>query len=138
MISDMAFSLILSSPLALKTRRVWRRAADHGTRESLQLATVVRNRADSPGPQRLTIARMEGRLRRVAGTWVGELHGYHVHIANHVDGWCVWLMPGGAWTERVLRADSLADAAKLARAWIEERLRIKGPSDGQAVAGQSD
>jgi hypothetical protein len=32
-------------------------------------------------------------------------------------------MPGGAWTERVLRADSLADAAKLARAWIEERLR---------------
>ena len=49
------------------------------------------------------------------------MHGYHVHIAEHVDGWCVWLMPGGAWTERVLRADSLADAAKLARTWIEER-----------------
>ena len=32
-------------------------------------------------------------------------------------------MPGGAWTERVLRVDSLADAAKLARAWIEERLK---------------
>jgi hypothetical protein len=30
-------------------------------------------------------------------------------------------MPGGAWTERVLRADSLADGAKLARAWIEKR-----------------
>ena len=67
---------------------------------------------------------MEGRLRRVTdSTWVGELHGYHVHIAKHVDGWCVWLMPGGAWTERVLRADSLADAATLARAWIEEHLR---------------
>jgi hypothetical protein len=67
---------------------------------------------------------MEGRLRRITdSTWVGELHGYHVHIAKHVDGWCVWLQPCGQWTERVLRADSLADAAKLARAWIEERLR---------------
>jgi len=28
-------------------------------------------------------------------------------------------MPGGAWTERVLRADSLEEAAKLAKARIE-------------------
>jgi hypothetical protein len=67
---------------------------------------------------------MEGRLRRISdSTWVGELHGYHVHIAKNVDGWCVWLMPGGQWTERCLRVGSLEDGAKLARAWIEERLR---------------
>ena len=30
-------------------------------------------------------------------------------------------MPGGEWTERVMHADFLADAAKLAREWIEER-----------------
>jgi len=42
------------------------------------------------------------------------LHGYYVHIAKQR-----WLMPGGEWTERCLRVGSLADAAKLARAWIE-------------------
>jgi hypothetical protein len=32
-------------------------------------------------------------------------------------------MPGGEWTERCLRVGSLAEGAKLAREWIEERLR---------------
>jgi hypothetical protein len=60
---------------------------------------------------------MEGRLRRVNGRyWEGELHGYLVHITERGGEWFLWLMPGGAWTERVLRLDSLADAAKLARA----------------------
>jgi len=31
--------------------------------------------------------------------------------------------PGGQWTERVLRVGSLAEGAKLAREWIEERLQ---------------
>jgi hypothetical protein len=67
---------------------------------------------------------MEGRLRRVTErTWVGELHGYHVNISKHNDGWCVALLPGGQWTERVLLVDSLAEGAKLARRWIEKRLR---------------
>jgi hypothetical protein len=68
---------------------------------------------------------MEGRLRRVGRhTCVGELHGYHVHIGPCCDEWCVWLMPGGQWTERCLRVGSLADGAKLAREWIEEWLRV--------------
>jgi len=87
------------------------------------LVAIARNRHSPATVAAGTVARMEGRLRRVGGTWVGELHGYHVHIAKHLDGWCVWLMPGGAWTERVLRVDSLADGAKLARAWIEKRMR---------------
>ena len=67
---------------------------------------------------------MEGRLRRVCErTWVGELHGYQVDIFENNGSWNVALLPGGQWTERVLRVDSLADGAKLARAWIEERLR---------------
>jgi hypothetical protein len=67
---------------------------------------------------------MEGRLRRVTdSTWVGELHGYHVHIGPCCEGWCVWLMPGDEWTERCLRVGSLAEGAKLARDWIEKRLR---------------
>ena len=71
-----------------------------------------------------TVAPMEGRLRRVLeNTWVGELHGYLIHIRKHNDSWYVWLMPGGQWTERVLRVDSLEHGAKRARAWIEERLR---------------
>jgi hypothetical protein len=57
---------------------------------------------------------------------VGELHGYLVNISEQDGSWYVALMPGGQWTERVLRADSLADGAKLARAWIEERRR-RGP-----------
>jgi hypothetical protein len=65
---------------------------------------------------------MEGRLRRVGNhTWVGELHGYHVHIGKLNDSWYVWLMPGGQWTERCLRVGSLAEGAKLWREWIEER-----------------
>jgi hypothetical protein len=67
---------------------------------------------------------MEGRLRRIGERrWEGELHGYHVHIAPCCDEWCVWLMPGGELTERCLRAGSLAEEAKLAREWIEKRLR---------------
>lgn len=41
--------------------------------------------------------------------------------------WFVTFLPRGEWTERVLQADSLADAAKLARAWIEGRLRHRDP-----------
>jgi len=54
---------------------------------------------------------------------VGELHGYHVNISEQNGSWYVALMPGGQWTERVLRVDSLEHGAKRARAWIEERLR---------------
>jgi hypothetical protein len=52
--------------------------------------------------------------------WIGELHGYHVHIGPCCDEWFVWLMPGGQWTERCLRVGSLAEGAKLAREWIEK------------------
>jgi len=49
---------------------------------------------------------MEGRLRRVCErTWVGELHGYQVDIFENNDSWFVALLPGGQWTERVLRVD---------------------------------
>jgi hypothetical protein len=73
---------------------------------------------------------MEGQLRRVSDRyWVGELHGYHVDISKYSDGWYVALMPGGQWTERVLRVDSLEDGAKRARAWIEERLRHAGGTE---------
>jgi hypothetical protein len=61
---------------------------------------------------------MEGRLRREGSTWVGELHGYLVHIGE--QGGHVWLMPGGQWTERCLQVGSLAERAKLARELIEE------------------
>jgi hypothetical protein len=72
--------------------------------------------------RRPTIARMEGRLRRIGErAWEGELHGYRVHIAENGGQWYVWLMPGGEWTERCLRADSFGHAAWLARAWIEKR-----------------
>jgi hypothetical protein len=66
---------------------------------------------------------MEGRFWRVTEhSWVTELHGCHVHIGKLNDSWYVWLMPGGQRTERCLRVGSLAEGAKLARAWIEERL----------------
>jgi hypothetical protein len=53
------------------------------------------------------------------------------HPRRHADGEhtvavrLVVLAPllGGQWTERVLRVDSLEDGAKLAKAWIELRLR---------------
>ena len=48
------------------------------------------------------------------------MHGYRVHIGKPGGVWHVWLMPGGAWTERCLRADSFGHAAWLARAWIEK------------------
>jgi hypothetical protein len=49
--------------------------------------------------------------------------GYRVQI-REIDGrWYVWLMPGGEWTARCLRVGSLAEGAKLARAWIEKRGR---------------
>ena len=68
---------------------------------------------------------MEGRPRRISEhTWKSELHGYHVHIGKHDDSCYVWLMPGGQWTERCLRVGSLAEGARLAREWIEERLRL--------------
>ena len=71
-----------------------------------------------------TVVAMEGRLRRVLeNTWVGELHGYHVHISEQDGSRYVALMPGGQGTERMLRVDSLEDGARLARAWIEKRLR---------------
>ena len=63
-------------------------------------------------------------VRRVSEhTWVGELHGWKVDISEENGSWLVALMPGGQWTERVLRVDSLEDGAKLARAWIEERFK---------------
>ena len=75
---------------------------------------------------------MEGRLRRVnERTWVGELHGYRVDVSEANGSWFVALMPSGQWTERVLRVDSLADGAKRARAWIEERVRMLASGDGQ-------
>ena len=49
------------------------------------------------------------------------MHGYLVCIGEQDGRWYVWLMPGGEWTERCLRADSFAHAAWLARAWIEKR-----------------
>jgi hypothetical protein len=55
--------------------------------------------------------------------WEAELHGYLVHIGMLNDSWSVWLMPGGGWTERCLRVGSPAGGARLAREWIEERLR---------------
>jgi hypothetical protein len=61
--------------------------------------------------------------RWTADEYAGELHGYHVHIGPFCNEWCVWLMPGGEWTERCLRVGSLAEGAKLAREWIEKRLR---------------
>jgi hypothetical protein len=65
---------------------------------------------------------MEGRLRRTGDhSWEGELHGYHVYISERGGQWCVWLCPGGEWTERCLRARSFGHAAWLARAWIETR-----------------
>jgi hypothetical protein len=67
---------------------------------------------------------MEGQLRRTGERrWEGELHGYLVHIAEIGGQWCMWLMPGGQWTERCLRVGSLEEGAKLAREWIEKRLR---------------
>ena len=51
------------------------------------------------------------------------MHGYVVHIAEQGGQWYLWLMPGGEWTERRLRVGSLAEGAKLAREWIEERGR---------------
>src|SRR5438067_1991688 len=92
---------------------------------------------------------MEGRLRRVTEhTWAGELHGYQVNISEQDGSWYVAIMPGGQWTERVLRVDSLADGAKRARAWIEDGLRggqvtgrggeslDDGPSTDTIVAGR--
>src|SRR5262249_22634877 len=85
---------------------------------------------------------MEGRLRREGHTWVGELHGYLVPIGKRGDSWCVWLMPGGEWTERCLRVGSLAEGAKVAREWIEKRatrdygrrITIRpGPADGSST-----
>jgi hypothetical protein len=73
------------------------------------------------------------RLRRIGERcWEGELHGYLVHIRHHDDLWYVWLMPGGEWTERCLRAKSFAHAAWLARAWIEKRGdgRLRQPGSG--------
>jgi hypothetical protein len=67
---------------------------------------------------------MEARLRRVLeNTWVGKLHGWHVHISEQSGSWYVALMPGGRWTEKVFQVNSLAEGANFARAWIEERLR---------------
>jgi hypothetical protein len=51
----------------------------------------------------------------------GEFHGYVVNIGKQGRQCYLWLMPGGTWTERCLRADSFGHAAWLARAWIEER-----------------
>jgi hypothetical protein len=67
---------------------------------------------------------MEGRLRLIVeGDWVGELHGYLVHIGEQGGSWYVWLMPGGQWTERCIRVGSLAEGGNLAREWIEKRGR---------------
>jgi hypothetical protein len=77
---------------------------------------------------------MDGRLHRVGDRfWKGKLHGYHVHIGKQGDSWSVWLMPGGQWTERCLRVGSLAEGAKLARAWIEERGKKNSQASGGAV-----
>ena len=70
------------------------------------------------------------------------MHGWHVHISEQNGSWYVALMPGGQWTERVLRVDSLADGARLARAWIEEKVppllsnRVRSPEsmDGWTIA----
>jgi len=56
---------------------------------------------------------------------------HHVHIGKLNDAWCVWLMPGVQWTEVCLRVGSLAEGAKLAREWIEERLRSARLADVQ-------
>jgi hypothetical protein len=65
---------------------------------------------------------MEGRLRRTGEqSSVGELHGYRVYVSERGGQWYVWLCPGGEWTEACLRVDSLADAAKREREFIETR-----------------
>lgn len=100
-------------------------------RRSLQLAPEGRNnRAYSGSPPRCTVGRMEGLLRRINDhSWTGELHGYRVHIAKLGGQWNVWLMPGGAWTERCFPVGSLAEGARQAREWIEQHgdKRLRSP-----------
>jgi len=73
---------------------------------------------------------MDGILRRV-GDDAGEdeLHGYRVYISGRGGQWDVWLCPGGEWTEACLWVDSLAEAAKRAREFIETH------GDGSAWRG---
>jgi hypothetical protein len=70
-----------------------------------------------------TVTPMKDDSAAMGTPWVGELHGYLVHIRHHDDLWYVWLIPGGQWTDRCLRVGSLAEGAKLAREWIEDRRR---------------
>jgi hypothetical protein len=48
------------------------------------------------------------------------LHRYRVYIAQQAGQWCVWLTPGGEWTEWCPRAAAFGHATWLARASIEE------------------
>jgi hypothetical protein len=73
------------------------------------------------------VDRMDGRLRLVADhTWEGTLRGYRVQVFESGGAWFVAFIHSKQFTEAVLPVASLADGAKRARAWVEERLGQEG------------
>lgn len=65
---------------------------------------------------------MDGLLRRITDrTYQGALSGYTVQVFIANDGWHAAIMTPAPrqFTRIILRAASLVEAAKLARAWIE-------------------
>ena len=56
-------------------------------------------------------------------TWAGTLAGYTVHVSRSSGGWFAAVLPGGQYTEVVLRAAWLRDGARRAREWVEGKAR---------------
>jgi hypothetical protein len=67
---------------------------------------------------------VDGILRTLTSrTWDGTLHGYRVQVFFAGGGWHFAVIDDLGHVKICPRAESLADGAKRAREWVEQRLR---------------